>query len=239
MVEVLGIDIGDDGDVGRQLEEGAVGFVGLHHHPVAGAEPRVGAVGVDDAAVDHGRIETFRLDQRATIEVVVVLPWVPAIAMQLLSRISSASISARRTTGSRAARAATSSGLSGLIAVETTTHVRAIDVARVVADGDANTFLAQALDVGAVDGVGALHRVAEIGEHLGDAAHADAADADEMDGADIARQLHARSCIPTPPCPAPGSRLLAGPGMNLVPGIHVLLGSHQVKRRGCPRRARA
>ena len=57
----------------------------------------------------------------ATIEVVVVLPWVPAMATQLFSRISSASISARRTTGSRCARAATSSGLSGLIAEEMTT----------------------------------------------------------------------------------------------------------------------
>ena len=51
----------------------------------------------------------------------MVLPWVPAMATQLLSRISSASISARRTTGSRCARAAVSSGLSRLIAVDTTT----------------------------------------------------------------------------------------------------------------------
>jgi hypothetical protein len=56
----------------------------------------------------------------ATIEVVVVLPWVPAIATQRFSRISSASISARRTTGRRFARAAASSGLSRLIAVDTT-----------------------------------------------------------------------------------------------------------------------
>src|SRR5499426_3786208 len=35
----------------------------------------------------------------ATSDVVVVLPWVPAMATQLLSRISSASISARRTHG--------------------------------------------------------------------------------------------------------------------------------------------
>ena len=57
----------------------------------------------------------------ATIEVVVVLPCVPAIATQVFSRISSASISARRTTGSRRSRAAVSSGLSRRMAVETTT----------------------------------------------------------------------------------------------------------------------
>ena len=57
----------------------------------------------------------------ATSEVVVVLPWVPAMATHCFRRISSASISARRTTGMRRERAAVSSGLSRLIAVETTT----------------------------------------------------------------------------------------------------------------------
>ena len=57
----------------------------------------------------------------AIIVVVVVLPWVPAMAMFDLSRISSASISARRTTGRPWARASSSSGLPGLIAVEITT----------------------------------------------------------------------------------------------------------------------
>ena len=39
-------------------------LVGLDHHPVAAAEPRVGAVGVDDAAVDHGRVEAAGIEQR-------------------------------------------------------------------------------------------------------------------------------------------------------------------------------
>ena len=51
---------------------------------------------------------------------VVVLPCVPAIAMPCLSFISSASISARGTTGMRRARAASTSGLSPLTAVEVT-----------------------------------------------------------------------------------------------------------------------
>ena len=52
----------------------------------------------------------------------MVLPWVPATAIPRLKRISSASISARGTTGMRCARASISSGLSGLIALETTTQ---------------------------------------------------------------------------------------------------------------------
>ena len=57
----------------------------------------------------------------AMSEVVVVLPWVPPTAIAHLRRISSPSISARRTTGTKRARAAWTSGLSGLTAEETTT----------------------------------------------------------------------------------------------------------------------
>ena len=64
VVEVLGVDVGDDRDVGRELEEGAVRFVGLDHHPVALAHAGVGAVGVDDAAVDHRRVESAGVEQR-------------------------------------------------------------------------------------------------------------------------------------------------------------------------------
>jgi hypothetical protein len=48
-------------------------------------------------------------------------------------------------------------------------------------------FIGQALDVVVVGGVGPLHGVAEIVHHLGDARHADATDADEMDGAELRR----------------------------------------------------
>ena len=126
----------------------------------------------------------------ATIDVVVVLPWVPAMATQLFSRISSASISARRTTGSRCARAATSSGLSCLIAEETTTTSAPPRFSAACPIAIVDALVAQPLDVGALGLVGALHRIAEIDQHLGDAAHADAADADEMHRTDVARQFH-------------------------------------------------
>ena len=59
-----------------------------------------------------------------------------------------------------------------------------------MADMDDRAFLAQAQDIGVLRGVGALHGVAEIEQHLGDAGHADAADADEMNGAEFLRKLH-------------------------------------------------
>ena len=64
-VEVLGVDVGDDGNCRRQPREGAVALVGLDHHPLAGAETSIRAVGVDYPAVDHRRIELRLLKQRA------------------------------------------------------------------------------------------------------------------------------------------------------------------------------
>ena len=55
------------------------------------------------------------------MEVVVVLPWVPATAMPWRKRISSASISARGTTGTRRAWASATSRFSVLTAEEVTT----------------------------------------------------------------------------------------------------------------------
>ena len=50
--------------VAGSLQERAVGFVGLDHHPFALAQPRIGAVGVDDAAIDDGGIEAAGIEQR-------------------------------------------------------------------------------------------------------------------------------------------------------------------------------
>ncbi len=126
----------------------------------------------------------------ATMDVVVVLPWVPATATQLFSRISSASISARRTTGRRRARAVTSSGLSGLIAEETTTTCAPSIFSGLWPIATLAPCSRSRFDIGVVGRVRAGDRIAEIDQHLGDAAHADAANADEMHRPDITRHLH-------------------------------------------------
>ena len=64
VVEMLGIDVGHDGDGRWQAQEGAVGFVRFDDHPVAGAEASIGAVGVDDAAVDHRGVEAAGIEHR-------------------------------------------------------------------------------------------------------------------------------------------------------------------------------
>ena len=54
-----------------------------------------------------------------------------------------------------------------------------------MADGDLDAQFAQALDVGALRRVRSLDLVTEIVHDLGDAAHADAANADEMKGTNL------------------------------------------------------
>ena len=96
----------------------------------------------------------------------------------------SASISARRTSG-RALRARrVEFDIAGLHRRGIDDGMRVFEIVGAVTDGDRDAHRAQALDVGAIGHVGALHLVAEIVHDLGDAAHADAADADEMDRAD-------------------------------------------------------
>ena len=57
MVEMLGIDIGDDRDGREQQQEGSVALVGLGHHVVAAAQANVAAARAQVAANRHGRIE--------------------------------------------------------------------------------------------------------------------------------------------------------------------------------------
>src|ERR1700733_14183092 len=99
-----------------------------------------------------------------TIEVVVVLPCVPAMAIDHLRRINSPSISARRTTGNSRWRAAWTSGLSALTPAE---------ILGLVSDRDLDAERLQAADIGAIGHVAALNLVAEIFKNLGNAAHAD------------------------------------------------------------------
>jgi hypothetical protein len=98
---------------GQQVQEGRVALVGLDHDVVARAQaanwpaalfslPPMTKVGSTPASAST----------LVTSEVVVVLPCVPAMAMPCFRRISSASITARGTTGMRRARAAITSGLS-------------------------------------------------------------------------------------------------------------------------------
>ena len=87
----------------------------------------------------------------------MVLPCVPATATFDFSRISSASISARRTTGRFRARAASSSGLPGLIADEITTTLAPSRFSAFCPTNTVAPFVASRSVIGLAFGVRPLH----------------------------------------------------------------------------------
>ena len=118
----------------------------------------------------------------ATMEVVVVLPCMPAMAMPYFRRISSASISARWMTGMCSSCASATSGFS--VRDRGTGHddFGACDVFRAMAfKRSSRPELASRWVTAECLQIRAGNFVAEIQQHLGDTAHADAADAYEMD----------------------------------------------------------
>ena len=158
MIEMLGIDIGDDDDIGGQLDEGAVRFIRLDHHPVALAEPRIGAIGIDDAAIDDGRIEAAGIEQRRDERCR------RRLAMRAADRDAGFEahqfgqhFGAAHDRQDSGARASTSSGLSSLTAEETTTTCASPRFSARVADDDLDAALAQPRDIVVVGDVGALH----------------------------------------------------------------------------------
>ena len=132
-----------------------------------------------------------RSSTSATIEVVVVLPWLPATATPYLSRISSASISARGMTGMpRAARL----GDLGVVAAAPRSRSRPRGRPRRSRPRGprrrARPERGEPVRHRGALQVGAGHRVAEVQQHLGDAAHAGAADPDEVDVLDPPKHAH-------------------------------------------------
>ena len=152
---------------------------------VAVAEPRVGAPVVDDAAGDHGRVEAGHVedvgDQRGGRGLAVragdrdrrIEPH--QLGQHLGAADDGQALGARRL----------QLGVAGLHGGGDDDVARADEIDRIVADEHADALGAQAPHVGAVLLVAALHRIALGVQDLGDGAHADAADADDVEGADI------------------------------------------------------
>src|SRR5579884_2983754 len=78
-------------------------------------------------------------------------------------------------------------------------------------DGDRDSLLTELLDDIAVRRVRALHLVAELVHHLGDSRHADAADADKVDGPDVGPQRLHHAGIPPAGASAATRGVSAGP----------------------------
>ena len=177
-----------------KLQEGAVTLIRLDHHPVAPAEPRVGAVGVDDAAIDDGRIEPAgveqgrdergrrRLAMRAGDRDALLEPH--QLGEHLRAAHDGQALLAR----------CDELGVVALDRGRDDDDGGLAERARIMTDGHARSFFDEPLHIGVFGGVRALDAVALIEQHLGDAGHANSANADEMNGPKLARQLHRGSC---------------------------------------------
>ena len=196
MVQVLAVDVGHHRDGREQVAERAVGFVGLGDQDLAAAEARVRAEGARLAADHRGRIQRGlgqdHRDHRRGRRLAVAARDRDAFldAHQLAQHL-----------GARDDRdvARARGGDLRVVGAHRARHdddVGARDVLGAVADADAGAQRGQAARHVAVAQVRAGDRVAEVQQHLGDPRHADAADADEMDG-DVTLSEHGkRRCSP-------------------------------------------
>ena len=150
----------------------------------------------------------------ATIEVVVVLPCEPAIVIAYRTRISSASISARGIIGTSRARARDNLGVLRVDGARVDDDVGAADVVGRVADEDAHAETLQAARVLVGLEVRAADVEVERTQDLGEAAHADAADADEVHVADATAEHQCTSWVLRCPCAAP---FVAARGRSAMP----------------------
>ena len=113
IVEVIGFDIGHDGDVRVVLQQRAVALVGLGHEDVAGAVVGVGARLVELTADRERRIETAVLQAtRSASRWSRSCRGCPTTSSVRCPRISDASTAGRSSTGISRRFASTSSGLS-------------------------------------------------------------------------------------------------------------------------------
>ena len=179
-VHVLAVEIGDDGEDGRELEEGAVAFVGFGDQILRGAEPGVGAERIDAAADDDGGVEAaggedgsdhgggggFAVhagDGDAVFEAHELGQHLGALNDGNLAGVGFEHFRIDGADGG----AGDDDGGSG-------------DVAGVVAFIDGGAQVGQAVGDRAAAQIGAGDLHAQVEQDLGDAAHADAADADEV-----------------------------------------------------------
>ena len=211
VIEMLGIDVRHDGNGAVEAKEGTIALVRFHDHPVALAKARVGAVGVDDAAVDDGGVDPTRIEQRRHHRsrggLAVGAGHRDGVlqAHQFGQHFRAAHHGDAVFERVDHFRILTLHGSGG------DNHGRSLNVLCRVADRDLDAPLAQAFDHIPLGNIGALHTVAEVVHHLGNAGHADAADANEVDRADVgADALHA-----TPPLRARASPLLAGTVLSI------------------------
>ena len=179
--EVQGSDIAEGYNVARLRAAGIPVTVGHAAENLGGAQVVVvsTAVGKDNPEVQAARTALIPVVRRAEML---------AELMRLKWSVAIGGTHGKTTTTSLVAAVLERGDHFGVVALHggRGDHHRGIaDVLRRVADRHLDAALAQPFDDVTLGNVGTLHPVAEIVHHLGNAGHADAANADEVDGADV------------------------------------------------------
>ncbi len=198
VVEVVGLHVGDDRDLGVELGEGAVALVGLDDEQVAPTPHRTGADLVDVAAHDERRRQP-RLDQhqgqhrrRGGL----------AVGARDRERAAHAGDGGQHLGPAQHRDAALAGGGDLGVALRDGRrhrhHVGPLDVGRLVADRHRDALGPEAVEARRRLHVGPRHAVAHRGEHRRDGAHAGPADADRRGRAAAARRGRAWSSAQAP-----------------------------------------
>ena len=193
VIHVLGIDVGHDRDRRAQLGERAVALVRLHHHPLTLPEFGVRGIGVDDAAVDHGGVEADAVQQRRhhgcrrRLAVRARNGDGPFQADELRQHVRPA----HHGNGARPRRI--HFRVAALDRGRDHQRTNAFDILGLVPNHDLGAALGQAIRVRARLHVRAGNLIAKVDHHLGDARHANAANAHKMDRTDVERDCSAHA----------------------------------------------
>ena len=198
MVEMLRIDVGDHGDGRVQLGERTVALVGLDNHPLAAAKAGIASPSGDDAAIDHRRIDAGAVQQGRhqrggrRLAMCAGNGHRPAKPHQLAKHFG-----AVHDWDEPLARGH-DFGIVGLDRGRDH-HDRGIGhILGGLAADDLDALVAKAAHIGVFRAVASLHLIAELEQDFGDAAHADAADAGEMQGADGQGKFTHRALLLSP-----------------------------------------
>ncbi|MNT06440.1 hypothetical protein D3C72_1411050 [compost metagenome] len=180
-IHVVGIDVGHDGHHRQQIQERRIGLIGLDHDVVALPQPRVGARRVQASADHESGVQVARGKhaghQAGSGGLAMRAGYRDATLQAHQLRQHDGTRHHGDTRGPRGDHF-------GVVARHRGGRDdggRARDVAGHVADGDLHAQPSQAARNRRLVQVGPADRVAQVEQHFGNAAHARAADAYEMD----------------------------------------------------------
>ena len=180
-VHVIGVDIGDDRDHRRQIQERGIGFVGLGHQKITLAKPRIGAGGGELAADDVGRIHPRFAENAGDQAGGGGLAVGAGNGDAALQPHQFGQHQCARHDGDFLLARGDDFGIGFLHGSRSHHRIGVGDVFAGMVVMDARAQTCQPLRHRVVGQIGAGYCIAQVQQHLGDAAHADAADAHEVD----------------------------------------------------------